>query len=69
VEDALSMAATFLDRALGEGQRVAFLLHGHGTGALRDALRKELARTPYVTTFRSADADQGGEGVTVVWLS
>jgi DNA mismatch repair protein MutS2 len=69
VEDALSMATTFLDRALGEGQRIAFLVHGHGTGALRDAIRKELARTPYVTTFRSAEADQGGEGVTVVWLS
>jgi DNA mismatch repair protein MutS2 len=68
VEDAVSMAATFLDRALGEGIRIAFLVHGHGTGALREAVRKELARTPYVTTFRSADADQGGEGVTVVWL-
>jgi DNA mismatch repair protein MutS2 len=46
-----------------------FLLHGHGTGALRDAIRKELARSPYVARFRGGDPDQGGEGVTVVWLT
>ena len=69
VEDAVSMATSFLDRALGQGTRVAFLLHGHGTGALRDAVRKELARIQYVTTFRSAEANQGGDGVTVVWLA
>jgi DNA mismatch repair protein MutS2 len=69
VDDALSMATTFLDRALNEGRRVVFLLHGHGTGALREAIRKELARSPYVGRFRGADPDQGGEGVTVVWLA
>jgi DNA mismatch repair protein MutS2 len=69
VDDALSMATTFLDRALNESRRVVFLLHGHGTGALREAIRKELARSPYVERFRGADPDQGGEGVTVVWLA
>jgi DNA mismatch repair protein MutS2 len=69
VDDAVSMATSFLDRAFGDGTRVAFLIHGHGTGALRDAVRKELARTSYVTNFRSAEPDQGGDGVTVVWLS
>jgi DNA mismatch repair protein MutS2 len=63
------MAMTFLDRAVGGGQPVVFLLHGHGTGALRDALRKELARSPYVARFRGGDPDQGGEGVTLVWLA
>jgi len=69
VDDAVAMATTFLDRALSEGQRAVFLLHGHGTGALRDAVRKELARSAYVARFRPADARQGGEGVTVVWLA
>lgn len=69
VDDAVSMATTFLDRAIGEGQRAVFLLHGHGTGALRDAVRKELARSSYVAHFGAADPDQGGEGVTVVWLA
>ncbi|HEX3342978.1 MAG TPA: Smr/MutS family protein, partial [Polyangiaceae bacterium] len=68
VDDAVGMATTFLDRALGEGQRAVFLLHGHGTGALREAIREELGRTRYVTRFRAAERDQGGDGVTVVWL-
>jgi DNA mismatch repair protein MutS2 len=46
-----------------------FLRHGQGTGALRDAIRKELARSAYVARFGAADPDQGGEGVTVVWLA
>ena len=69
VDDAVAMATSFLDRALGEGQRAVFLLHGHGSGALREAIREELGRTRYVTRFRSAEPDQGGDGVTVVWLT
>jgi DNA mismatch repair protein MutS2 len=69
VDDALAMATSFLDRALHGGEQAVFLLHGHGSGALRDALRKELARTAYVARFSSAPADRGGEGVTVVWLA
>ncbi len=68
VDDGLGMATTFLDRAIGGGHPVVFLLHGHGTGALRDAIRKELARSPYVAQFRGGDLDQGGDGVTLVWL-
>jgi DNA mismatch repair protein MutS2 len=69
IDDGVGMATSFLDRAVGGGQPVVFLLHGHGTGALRDAIRKELARSPYVARFRGGDPDQGGEGVTVVWLT
>jgi DNA mismatch repair protein MutS2 len=65
----VGMATTFLDRAVGGGQPVVFLLHGHGTGALRDAIRKELARSPYVARFRGGAPEQGGEGVTLVWLA
>jgi DNA mismatch repair protein MutS2 len=69
VDDGVSMATTFLDRALNEGQDVVFLLHGHGTGALREAIRGELERCPYVARFRGEDPDRGGDGVTVVWLT
>jgi DNA mismatch repair protein MutS2 len=69
VDDAVSMATSFLDRALSQGQDVIFLLHGHGTGALREAIRGELQRSPYVTRFGAEEADRGGDGVTVVWLA
>lgn len=68
-DDAIAMATSFLDRALGDRQRTVFLLHGHGTGALRAALREELGRSPYVARFGPGEPDRGGEGVTVVWLA
>ena len=68
VDDGVAMATTFLDRAVNDGQSVVFLLHGHGSGALREAVREELARSPYVARFRAGDPERGGEGITVVWL-
>lgn len=68
-DDAISMATSFLDRSLNDGRRVAFLIHGHGTGALRDAIRTELKGSSYVSHFRPAEPSEGGDGVTVVWLS
>jgi DNA mismatch repair protein MutS2 len=68
-DDAVPFAMTFLDRALNQGLRVAFVIHGHGTGALRDAVRRELEQSPYVARFRPGETGEGGDGVTVVWLS
>jgi len=68
-DDALSLAITFLDRSINEQRRVCFLLHGHGTGALKDAIRKELKSSPYVRYFRSGGIHEGGDGVTIAWLS
>ena len=45
------------------------IIHGKGTGALRQVVREELATNPMVASFKSADAREGGEGVTVVQLS
>ncbi|HVJ90757.1 MAG TPA: Smr/MutS family protein [Labilithrix sp.] len=68
-EDALSMAVSFLDRAIGDERRVCFLVHGHGTGALKEAIRRELRASPYIRYFRGGTPDEGGDGVTVAWLS
>ena len=69
VDDGVAMATSFLDRAVSDGLRHIFLVHGHGTGALRDALRKELASSPYVARLEPASSDRGGDGVTIVWLA
>ncbi len=69
VADAVALTTTFLDRSLNEGRHVAFLVHGHGTGALRDAIRQDLQASPYVARFRPGEAGEGGDGVTVVWLA
>jgi DNA mismatch repair protein MutS2 len=68
-DDALPFATSFLDRALHESQRVVFLVHGHGTGALRELLRRELRASPYVARLRAGEMGEGGDGVTVVWLA
>ena len=55
--------------SINDNRRVCFLLHGHGTGALKDAIRKELKQSPYVRYFRAGHHGEGGDGVTVAWLS
>ena len=68
VEEAISSATRFLDRSMRIGRRVAFLIHGHGTGALRDAVRKEVEASGYAEHLRPGEVSEGGDGVTVVWL-
>ena len=66
--EAVAMAEQFLDRSLGAGRKVAFLIHGHGKGALRDAVRDAIKASPYVAKSRPGEPREGGDGVTVVWL-
>ncbi len=69
VDDALAMMEAFLDRMFGAGERTAFVLHGVGSGALRNAVRAELAaQTRYVEGHRAGTRDEGGERLTVVQL-
>jgi DNA mismatch repair protein MutS2 len=57
-----------LDRLLGEGESVAFVLHGHGSGALRSAVREHLASSRFVDHVRSAEPDEGGDAFTIFWV-
>lgn len=68
VDEALAAVEAFLDRLFGAGEAAAFLLHGHGTGALKSAVRSYLRRSPYAQKHEPAPIDQGGDGVTVVRL-
>jgi DNA mismatch repair protein MutS2 len=68
VDDAWPMVETFLDRSLNEGRRLAIVVHGHGSGALRDRVRLELTHSQYVARYRAGRPAEGGDGVTVVWL-
>jgi DNA mismatch repair protein MutS2 len=58
----------FLDRTALEGADTVFVIHGHGTGALRKVVREYLATSPYVGRFRAGGAGEGGDGVSVVSL-
>jgi DNA mismatch repair protein MutS2 len=69
VDAAIGLAEKFLDDALRTGSEAVFVIHGHGTGALRESLRKQLTSFPGVATVRPATPEEGGDGVTVIVLA
>jgi DNA mismatch repair protein MutS2 len=68
LEDAIREVEKFLDSAFRSGQGQAVIVHGHGTGALKRAVRELLADSRYVRLYRPGDSHEGGDGVTVVAL-
>lgn len=70
VDEALSLTESFLDRAYGQERHVATLLHGVGSGALRDAVRQHLKAglARWVKSFRPGTIEEGGDRVTIVLL-
>jgi DNA mismatch repair protein MutS2 len=67
-DEALRMVEDYLDRAALSGSDTVFVIHGHGTGALRKAVREYLATSGYVARFRAGGPGEGGDGVSVVSL-
>ncbi len=67
-DDALVELEAFLDRTALEGADAVFIIHGHGTGALRKVVREYLATSGYVARYRAGGAGEGGDGVSVVSL-
>jgi DNA mismatch repair protein MutS2 len=68
VDDGLAAVDAFLDRALGAGRSQVRLVHGHGTGRLRDAVRAHLKKHPAVASSRPGAPNEGGNGATVVTM-
>jgi DNA mismatch repair protein MutS2 len=68
VDEALEVLEPFLDRLLRQGRSRAYILHGHGSGALKKAVRAALQASRYVERSGAADPDEGGDGVTVAHL-
>jgi DNA mismatch repair protein MutS2 len=67
-DDMLIELDRYLDTAYLAGLPFVRLIHGKGTGALRQAVRDELRGHPLVSEFRPGDPAEGGEGVTVARL-
>lgn len=68
VEEAIPAIDKYLDDALLAGYEQITLIHGKGTGALRNGVQRYLDRHPRVESYRSGGEGEGGLGVTVVQL-
>ena len=68
VDDALDRLEKFLDDAVLNDERRLRMVHGHGTGRLRDAVRTSLQKHPLVAIASPAADNEGGDGATIVEL-
>jgi DNA mismatch repair protein MutS2 len=69
VDEALQVLEQRLDSAYLAGMPFVRVIHGKGTGRLRQAIRRELRDNPYAAGFEPGKDAEGGEGVTVVKLA
>jgi len=69
VEEALPELERYLDAAYLAGLPWVRIIHGKGTGKLRQGVREFLRSSPAVKSHETGKDDEGGEGVTVVKLA
>ena len=67
-EEAVAAVERFIDSSLVSARDVVFVIHGHGTGALRSAIRSHLEAHHAVARWRAGQRAEGGDGVTIAWL-
>lgn len=68
-DEALTDLDRFLDSAFLAGLPFVRVIHGKGTGKLRDVVRQTLHNHPHVRSFEGGGDKEGGEGVTVAKLA
>lgn len=68
VDEGIHELETYLDRALLNGYHEIYVIHGKGTGALRNGILDYLKTCPYVKEYRIGGHGEGGLGCTVVTL-
>ena len=68
VDEGLDALDRYLEKAYLAGLPFVRIIHGKGTGRLRDSVRTALGRNPYVNRFETGGETEGGEGVTVAHL-
>ena len=67
-EDALEMLQTYIDNAYMTGMPFVRIIHGKGTGRLRQVVREALQSSSYVARFETGQESEGGDGVTVAHM-
>lgn len=68
LDEAIPVVTRFIDDALVLGMGEVSILHGKGSGILKDEIRKILKITPGVVSFADEHVERGGSGITIVQL-
>jgi DNA mismatch repair protein MutS2 len=68
LEEAIDAVERALDQALLGGASRLRVIHGHGTGRLRDGLRDHLRKHGAVESLKAGDRNEGGNGATILEL-
>jgi|YelNatPaOPRAMG01_1025707.scaffolds.fasta_scaffold00312_24 DNA mismatch repair protein MutS2 len=68
-DEALLALERHLESAYLAGLPFVRVIHGKGTGRLRQAIREALRASPHVASFEAGQANEGGDGVTIVHLA
>jgi len=68
VDEALEALRRYIDDAALAGLEKVLIIHGLGTGALRDAVRSEAASHPLVSSVRPGERGEGGDGASIISL-
>ena len=68
VDEALDALDRYIDEASLAGLDKVIVIHGQGTGALRDAVRRQASANTLVTSVRAGHRGEGGDGATIVEL-
>ena len=66
IKDLYKSVESYLDKASLANLSPVFIVHGHGTGALKSAVRDFISTSPYVAKFRVGEDAEGGDGVSVI---
>jgi DNA mismatch repair protein MutS2 len=69
VEEGLEELDRYLEKAYSSGLLFVRIVHGKGTGRLREAVRNALKSSPYVASFEEPKDNEGGAGVTVAKMA
>lgn len=69
VEDGLEELDRYLERAYSAGLLFVRIIHGKGTGRMREAVRTALKDNPYVASFEEPKDSEGGAGVTIAKMA
>ena len=68
VDETLEALDEYIDAAYLAELPWVRIIHGKGTGALRQVVRDFLRNHPVVSRYRSGEAGEGGDGVTLAWF-